>query len=181
MHFAIHQSLFLAAFLFGRIFQDKTLTRIIFIRIHRKGCKRHHIDSVSVLDQIQITIPYTGPDHRCDTCKLSGCSTHPDHIVVSPLNVKRMVLLQTIHDQIRRRSTVIHITQNMQVIDNQSLDQFRQCDNKIIRLSKFNDRIDNRFVISFFIKYFLLLRNQFLNYIRIILRQRFTHLRSCIF
>ena len=44
------------------------------------------------------------------------------------------------------------------MINNQPLDQFRQSDNEIVRLSKFNDRIDDCFVISFFIKYFLLLR-----------------------
>ena len=148
----------------------KSSTRIIFIYFHCKCRKRKHINSVSIFQNIQISIADTVTKHRCYTGSLPNCCPHPYYIMISPLDIQRMILYQTIHDKMRARASVKNITQNMQMIYNQSLYQFCKCNDEILCTANFNDRIDNRIIISFFVEHFRLFCDQFFNNIRIIRR-----------
>ena len=70
----------------------------------------------------------------------------------------------------------------MQVVDRQPLDQFRQCDDKFIRIVNFQYRIQNLLVIAHLVIILVFLHMQkLIDNIRKILRHRLTHFRSCIF
>lgn len=101
--------------------------------------------------------------------------------MISPLNVQRMVLHQTVHNEMRSRSTVKNISQDMKVIDNKTLDQLCQGYDEILRTADLNDRIYDRIIISFFVQDFCLLRDQFLDHISIICRQCLADFGSGIF
>ena len=74
---------------------------------------------------------------------LSCSSSHPDHIMISPLDIQRMIFHQTIHDEMRARTSVINISQHMKMIHNKTLDQFCQGNDKILCPADLNDRIDD--------------------------------------
>ena len=100
--------------------------------------------------------------------------------MIAPLQVKGVVPLQPVHDQIRRRSPVIDVSQNVQMIDNQPLDQLRQCNDEILRLPQFHDCVDNCLIVSLLVQHLLLLCDQLLNDICIVLRQHLAHLGARI-
>ena len=75
-----------------------------------------------VYDRSQVSGADT--DHICNAAQLSGRCPHPYNIMVSPLDINRMIFQQLIHNKMRSRSSVINITDNMQMIHNQTLDQF---------------------------------------------------------
>ena len=86
---------------------------IVTVSLQRKGHKGQHVDTVSVLQDIQIAIPQAEADHCSDTRLLSGSSPHPEHVVIAPLDIQRMIIHQTVNDPVRLRSPVKNISNNM--------------------------------------------------------------------
>lgn len=58
-----------------------------------------------------------------DAGKVSGCRAHPKDVVIAPLNVQRMVPHQGIDDFIGMGPAVIDITDDVQVVDGQTLNE----------------------------------------------------------
>ena len=104
----------------------KHTARIILVYFHRKRCKRQKIDPISILQDILISIAETVSEDCCDAGLLSNSCSHQDCIMISPLNVQRMGLHQTVHNEMRSRSTVKNISQDMKVIDNKTLDSLKK-------------------------------------------------------
>ena len=48
---------------------------------------------------------------------------HPHHVMVAPLDIHGMVFAQSIHNNMRAGTSVVNITDDMQMIDDQLLDQ----------------------------------------------------------
>ena len=166
----------------GRISMHlKNLAGIIPVHLHGKRSQRHHIDSVSILQNVQIAVADAVSDHRCHAGSLSHSGSHPHHVMVSPLDVKGMVIHQAIHDKVRARSSVINIPKHMKMIHNQSLDQLCKGNDEILRSSNVNNGIHNGVVISFLVQNLCLLRDQFLDHIGVISRQGLAYLGSGIF
>ena len=159
----------------------KNSAGIIFISFHCKGCQRHEIDSISILQDIHISVADTVSDHRCNAGFLACGSSHPDHIMISPLDIKRVVFHQTIHDKMRARTSIINISQHMKMIHDQTLDQFCQGNDKILCPADLNDGVDNGIVICLFVQDFRLLRDQLLDHIGIVCRESFTDFGTGIF
>ena len=159
----------------------KNSAGIIFISFHCKGCQRHEIDSISILQDIHVPVADTVSDHGCNAGFLACGSAHPDYIVISPLDIQRVVFHQTVHDKMRARTSIINISQNMKMIHNQTLDQFCQGNDKILCPADLNDGVDDSIVICLFVQDFRFFCNQLLDHIGIIRRECFTHLGSGIF
>ena len=105
-------------------FQFKTGTWIILVHPHSKCSQWKQIDTITIFYNIQVSISGADTDHICNAAQLSGRCPHPYNIMVSPLDINRMIFQQLIHNKMRSRSSVINITDNMQMIHNQTLDQF---------------------------------------------------------
>ena len=71
--------------------------RVVAIHIECKGGQRNKVDAV-LLDGAEVGIAQTKAQHVADTGIVAGSSTHPQHIVVAPLDVPRVVLAQGVHD-----------------------------------------------------------------------------------
>ena len=52
------------------------------------GAVRKKIDAVSILQNVQISVPEAQANHRRNTCLLSGCGSHPEDVMISPLNIQ---------------------------------------------------------------------------------------------
>ena len=159
----------------------KSSAWIILIGFHCKSCQRHEIDPISILKNIHIAVTDAVSDHRCNAGFLSCSSAHPDHIMVSPLNIQRVVFHQTIHNKMRPRTSVINISQHMEMIHNKTLNQFCQGNDEILCPADLNDGIDDGIVICFFIQNFRLLCDQLLDHIGIVCRKCLTDLGTGIF
>ncbi len=92
-----------------------------------------------------------------------------------------MVVHQSIHYDMRSRSTVKNIAYDMQMIHNHPLDQIAKRNDKILRTPDPDDRMDDLIIIAFLILHFRLLCDQFFNDISKILWQRFSYFGSRIF
>ena len=113
--------------------RHKDGTRIIGISIHGKSCQRKQINSITVFKSTQIAVAHGHTDHVGYTTVIAGSGSHPQDIVVAPLNVEVVVIAQSIHDDVRSGTTVVYITHNMKRINSQTLNQITHGYNKVIR------------------------------------------------
>ena len=67
----------------------------------------------------------------------AGGRTHPQDIVVPPLDVERMMMHEIIHDLVGMRPAIVNIADNVQVVYGQPFDQIRQGINKLPRAACF--------------------------------------------
>ena len=179
VHLHIHPQVF--RIVVRIVFDGKHITVGIFISFHGKGYQRYQIDSISVLQCIQIAITGSHPDDRGNTCQMSAGRSHPDHIMVPPLNIHAVIFLQGIQNNVRPRSPVKNIPDNMQMINHQPLNQFAQCDNKSRRTANADNRMDNFIIVGFLVLDFRLFCDQLLDNIRKIFWQCFSDLGAGIF
>ena len=154
---------------------------VILIGFHGIGGQRKHVDPIAVLQNIQVSIADTVSYYCGNAGSLSHCRPHPHNIMVSPLNIKRMVFHQPVHNKMRPRASVKNISQNVKMIHNQPLDQFSKGNDKVFCSADLYDGIDNGIIISFLVKNLRLLCDQFLYHIGIIRRKSLSHLGSGIF
>ena len=146
-----------------------------------KVCQRHQIDTIIIFQRVQVAITGTDTDHIGNAGRMAAGCSHPEHIMIAPLDINRMIGHQLVHDCSRSRSSVENITHNMQMIHNQTLDQIAHSHNKFLSTVDADDRIDNLIIISFFIQNIFSFVEQFFNNISEILRQCFSDLGTGIF
>ena len=95
----------------------KQLAVYVLIGIKRKGRKRYQINSVPLFQRIQAPVTGRDPKDRCDTGGTACCRSHPDDIVISPLDIDGMIVSEGIHNDMRSRPPVKDIAYDMQMIN----------------------------------------------------------------
>ena len=160
----------------GISLQLKNGAGIVLIYIHGERGQRDHVDPVSILQYIQIIITDAVTDHSGDTGLLSRRCSHPHHVMISPLDIQRVIFAETLHNEMGTRSSVINIAENMKMVHDQPLDQLCKGNDEVLRPAYLNNGIDNRIVIGFFVQHLRFFRDQFFDHIGVIRRKRFTDL-----
>ena len=109
--------------LVGRIVDLKTFAGIITVDRGGEIGQRNQVDAVAVLQHIEVSIAAGHPDHVGDAGQMTSGSSHPHHVMISPLDIHRLVAHQLVHDKMRPRSAVKNVTHDMDVVHGQTLDQ----------------------------------------------------------
>ena len=91
-----------------------------------------------------------------------------------------MVIAKDVHDVMRPVSSIKDVTQNMERIDGQSLDQLAEGDDEIVCPTGADDGVDNHFDVCLSVRKHGVVVQQFLNDIRELLRQCFPNLGTGI-
>ncbi len=149
--------------------------------LHRKSRKRDQVDAVALLQRIKIAVARAHPDDIGNAGKTPRRCSHPHHIMIAPLNVNTMIFPQRIKNDLRSRSPVIDIPDNVQMIDDEPLDEIAQGNDKSGRTADLDNSLNDTVIIRFLILDLLFFCDQFFNDVCKITRQRLPHLRACIF
>ena len=161
--------------------KHKTGAGIISIDVQGKGGQRKQVDAISVFQDIQVSVPCTDADRICNASPLPHRGSHPEHIMVPPLNVQGMIGHKLIHDDMGSRPPVIYISQYVQMVYNEALDQFTQGHDKFPGPAHPYDGPHNGAVVGFLIPHIHLFRDQLLDHIGKFWRQGLSHFRSGVF
>ena len=125
---------------------------IIGISIHGEGCQWKQVDSVTVFKCTQVAIAHRHADNVGNATVVTGSSAHPKDIMVAPLNIKVVIVAQSIHNNVCARPTVIDIAYNMERVNRQTLNQVAHGNDEIIRTLCSNNRADNHIDIGMLIR-----------------------------
>ena len=156
-------------------FKRKTGAGVIPVHVQGKCGQGQQVDPIPLLQDIQVAVSCADTDHIGNTPLLARSGAHPEHIMVSPLDIQGVVGHQFIHDDMRARPPVIDIPQDVEMVHNQPLDQFAERHNEFLCPSHPYDGCDNGAVIRFLIPHIHLFRNQLLNHIGKLRRQGLAH------
>jgi len=133
-------------FVFVQDMGRKDLAGIIAVDLGRKHRQRTEIDAITIFENIKAVVADTEPDHIGHAGQATCCRSHPEDVVVAPLDIDIMEINQGIHDRIGARSAVEDITDDMQFVDGKLLDQDTQAGDEILHHAGLDDRADTGLV-----------------------------------
>ena len=148
---------------------------IHLLRIHRK---RAQIDAVAVLEHIEGVIGGGDAKNACDAGRITTGGAHPLSIMISPLDVHIMEAHQLLHDLVRMRASVEDVTDDMEIIDDEVLNQLRQGHDEIITHVDVDDGVHDAPEISPLILVMTVEVQELIDRVGILLRHLLTHLRT---
>ena len=92
-----------------------------------------------------------------------------------------MVIHQAVHDFIRLRTAVKDVADDVEMINNEPLNQLCHGNDEVLGAADFEDSLDDRLVVCFFVEHLRLFGDQLLDDIAIIRRQGFPHFGTGVF
>ena len=162
-------------------FRHKFYARIVAIDIHGKCSQLDEIDAITIFKGLHVGITECNTDNVAHACIIASSCPHPQDIVISPRDVPCMIVHECVHHDMRSRSTVVDIAQNMKLVDAESLNHSTKSNDEIISTAGGNDGLDDGTHIISLVLVFRVLMKKFLNNIGEIDRQRLAHLGTRIF
>jgi len=113
-----------------RHFRNEHFTGVLAVSFDGERRQRHQADAVAVFQRFHVAVAQAGPDDVGDAGFAAGGRPHPQNVVIAPLDIDLPVFHQRVQNLVRPRPPVVNIADHMEPGDRQSLDQFRQMNNK---------------------------------------------------
>ena len=157
-------------------FGDKRRVGAVFVRLHGKGCQRHHVDAVALLKCLRVGVAQRKAQHACNTGLVSSGGSHPQNVVVAPLDVQMMVVAERVHNQVGTWSAVINVAEDVQTVDGQALDEVADGYDEMADAARADDGLDDDVEVSLLVVVLRRLVQQFLNDVCKFFRQALAHL-----
>ena len=164
-----------------RVLQQNGLERlagVVAVLLQRKRRQRQQVDAVAVLQRCEVGVAQTQAQHVADAGVVARGSTHPQHVVIAPLDVPRLVAAHHVHDDVRPRSAVVDVAQDVQLVDGQPLYDVTQGADEVVGAPRRDDGVHDDRHVGRLVLVVGTLVQQLLNDVRELLRQRLAHLRA---
>ena len=161
--------------------RKEPLTRVIPVDLRRKHGQRAEIDSVTVLKNVKSVVADRNPEHITDAGQITCGCAHPGDIVVAPLDIYIVEVHELVHDNVRTRSTVEDITDDMQAVHGQVLDQIAECHDELVTHLDVDDGVDDFIIINFLVVIVVVHMKELVDDICECRGHFFSHFRSCKF
>ena len=157
----------------------KLLAGVVAVDFKRKGGQRYEVDAV-LLDGRQVGVSQTEAQYVADAGIVACRCSHPENVVVAPLDIPGVILSQGVHNLVGSRASVVDIAQNVELVDGQSLYDVADGTDEIVGASRRDDGIDNDGHVGSLVLVVCSLVEQFLDDIGEVLRQRLAYLATSI-
>ena len=163
------------------IFQQYWLERLAWVVAVGIKCKcgqRHKVYTISILQRCEVGVAQTQAQHVADAGVVACGSTHPQHVVIAPLDVPRLVAAHHVHDDVRPRSAVVNVAQDVQLVYGQPLYDVTQGADEVVGAPRRDDGVHDDRHVGRLVLVVGTLVQQLLDDVRELLRQRLAHLRA---
>ncbi len=108
------------------VFKPEGGTGVVGIGFGGEGGQRAQIDAVGVFQNVQVAVASADAHHVGHAARLSQRRAHPQDVMIAPLHVHVGERQQLLHDELRRRTAVVHVAHQMQLVYHQALDKGAQ-------------------------------------------------------
>lgn len=125
-------------------FGQELLTRIVAIDVHGKGGKVDEVDAVAVLQGQHVVVAQGDANDVAYTNIVACARAHPQHVVVAPGDVPVVVTGQDVEDGVGTGTSVINVTKDVELVDDEALDDVADGDDKLVGAANLDDRGDDR-------------------------------------
>ncbi len=121
---------------------------IIAVELLGHPLQMAQVDAVAVLQHAVVVVSQGGLQHRADADGAAGSGTHPDHIVVAPLDIHIVVAHQQVEDDVRAGAAVEQVAHDVQLVHGQPLDELTETDDELVGAAIFDDAADDLAVVE---------------------------------
>ncbi len=90
------------------------------------------VDAVAVLQHGVVVVGQAGLEDGADADGAACSGTHPDHVVVAPLDIHAVVPHQQFQNDVRAGAAVEQVAHDVQLVHGQPLDQLAQTDDELV-------------------------------------------------
>ena len=157
-------------------------TGVVGVGFHREGGQRQEVDAVAVFQGGKVRIAETHAQDIGHAGTAARSRTHPDDVVVAPLDIVVVIVAQGLHDQVCARAAVVDVADDVERVDDQPVDDIADGGDEVVRPAGGDDRVDDRhhvaalvlIVLDPFVK-------EFFDNIGILFREGLADLRTGIF
>ena len=159
---------------------NETGARVAGIGVDGKGRQRQQVDAVAVLQHPVVAIAQGDAQHVGDAAVVAGGGAHPQDVVVTPLDIKVMEVAQDVHNLVGAGTAVIHVTQQVQHVDGQLLNQVAHGDDELIDTVRRDNGLDNHIDVGLLVRVAAVLVHQLLDDIGKVLGKRLVDLGAAV-
>ena len=178
-----HEAHLLLVGVFAAVFKSRLedYARVIGIGFHGKGGQRHHVDAISFLKRLRIGIAQAEAQDAGDATEVARRRSHPQDVVVAPLDVDVVEVAERVHDKMRARTAVVDVAEDVQAVDGQALDEIAEGDDEVVGAARSNNGADDDVEVGLLVVVVGTFVQQLLYNIGVLLGQTLTHLRAGVF
>ena len=182
VHLRHEANLFLVG-VFAAVFKSRLedFARVIGIGLHGKGGQGHHVDAISFLQCLRIGIAQAEAQNAGDATEVASRCSHPQHVVVAPLDVDVVEVAERVHDEVCARTAVVNVAEDVQAVNGQALDEIAEGDDEVVGAARADDGADDDVEVGLLVVVIGTLVQEFLNNIGVFLGQALAHLRAGVF
>ena len=155
--------------------------RVVLVCLHRKGGKRHQVDAIAILQGGEVGISQTQSDHIADASVVACRSTHPQDVVVTPLEVPTVIALHRVEDDMCAWTTVVDVAEDMEGVDGETLDHIGDGNDEIVGSAGRDDGIYDDIHVGSLVVVVGTLMQQLLDDVREVGRERLANFRASVF
>ncbi len=156
---------------------DELLAGVVAVGLEGEGGQGHEVDAV-LLDGGEVGIAQTDAEHVADAGVVAGGGTHPEDVVIAPLDVPRVILAQGVHDLMGARAAVVDVAEDMELVDGQALDHVADGHDEVVCPARGDDGVDDDTDVGGLVAVAQALVEQFLDDIGEVGREGLAHLRT---
>ena len=160
--------------------RHELIARVISIFLHCKSGKGEQVYPISVFQHRLVVISHGNPYDIGYATVIAGSSSHPQYVMVAPLEIHIMITAKHVHNVMRSRSSVEYIAENVKRIYREPLDEIAHSYDKFIRTVYRYDGTHDAIHISLFVWSQRTLVQQFLYDIGKIFRQCLAYFGACV-
>ena len=113
---------------------------IVAIDFEGESGQGDEVDTI-FLNGAQVGVSQTEAQHIADAGVIASRGTHPEDIMIAPLNVPRVILSEGVHDFMGTWTTIVDITKNMQLVDGQTLNHITDSADEVVCTTCGNDGV----------------------------------------
>ena len=178
-----HEANLLLVGVFAAVLESRleNFARVVGIGFHGKGGQGHHVDTISFLKRLRVGIAQAEAQDAGDATEVARRRSHPQDVVVAPLDVDVVEVAERVHDKVCARTAVVDIAEDVQAVDGQALDEIAEGYDEMVSAARTNDGADDDVEVGLLVVVVGTFVQQLFYNIGILLGQTLTHLRAGVF
>lgn len=183
VHTGIEESLALGGFFLAmaEIVGHKDVAGIIGVSLEGEGGEGHEVDAVAFLEDDGVAVAKGKTEDSGYAAAVAGGSTHPEDIVVAPLDVEVVELAEAVHNEVGAGATIEDVAENVKSLDGEALDDVAEGCNKMVGTTSIYNGADDGLVVAMLVGVIGALVEEFLDDVGVFLGKAFAHLGASVF
>ena len=134
---------------------------VVAIDFHGEVGEGEQVDAIAFLKGLDVGVAYRYAEHGGDECEVAGGCTHPFDVVVAPLQVEVVVTREGVHDLPGSRTTVEDIADDVELVDDETVDEVADGDDERLASTDFDHGVDDGVVVVLPVGFALCLIEEF--------------------